>query len=237
MAMNIAQRRAKKAARRKTALAGKRKVESSGNTILAQVQRAAGGPILHCKMHESLFEDGIGTLIVVRGAPGETVLCGFLLDVFCLGIKDVEVRSVTMSEVDLFLDVHEEAAPMKSVEPAYARKLLHDLASWAEAIGFSPSRDYAVAVRVFGDSNPDACNAAFSFGHNGKPRYMPGPSETPSDVRRRVERLQQRLGRDGFELVLDEELLSAAKDMTETLLLEDAAKDIASPEASPPRPA
>jgi len=237
MAMSNAQRRSKKAARRKAVLVEKRKAEISGNTVLAQMLRAAGGPIVHCKMHEDLFESGMGMLIVVRGTPGDTVMCGFLLDVFCLGIKGTDVRPVTMGEAEFFLDAYGDAAPMKSVEPAYACKLLRDLASWAEAIGFSPARDYDVAMRIFGDNDPDTCDATFSFGHKGKPRYMPGPTDTPSDVRRRVERLQQRLGADGFEFVLDEESLLAAKEVTETLLLEGAARDLPSPEESSPRPA
>jgi len=45
----------------------------------------------------------------------------------------------------------------------------------------------------------DASDAVFRFGRDGKPFYIPGPSETASLIRRRIEQLQKYLGDDGFE--------------------------------------
>ncbi len=54
---------------------------------------------------------------------------------------------------------------------------------------------------LFADVARDACDAQFQFGCEGKPRYIPGPFESPTQVRRRLDRLHRRLGAGGFDFV------------------------------------
>ena len=202
MATNIALKRFKKAMRRKAVVAEKRRAEQLEGTLAAQIRRAAERPIRQCLLHETLFEDGLGTLILARGfAAGQVAFTAFLLDAFCLGIKDVTFRSVDAEEFDYYVENMGEAVPFKPVEPAYARKLLRDLAAWAGSIGFPPPKDFAVVEQLFGDVSADESEAVFHFGRDGKPCYMPGPSESPSLIRRRIEVLQKQFGAEGFDFV------------------------------------
>jgi hypothetical protein len=197
MATNIAAKRARKAQRRKQVLIEKRKVELLETGLAGQVRRAAETPVQDCLLTESLFEGGLGTLILARGlTPHYVTLGSFLIDVFCLGIKDVTVRSVGAEELAMYIETMGAAAPMLPVEPSYARKLLRDVAIWAESLGFAPHRDFAVAERMFGDVRAAACEVEFRFGRNGEPVYMPGPTEPPSLVRRRLEHMRRVLGDD-----------------------------------------
>ena len=68
MATNIAQKRARKAQRRKQVVAQERRAEVLEASLPARVLRAAHVPIQHCFLTESVFETGMGTLIVARGA-------------------------------------------------------------------------------------------------------------------------------------------------------------------------
>jgi hypothetical protein len=52
--------------------------------------------------------------------------------------------------------------------------------------------------RIFGEVDADASDAAFRFGHDGKPFYIPGPTDTRFLIRQRIERLRKHLGEDGF---------------------------------------
>jgi hypothetical protein len=52
---------------------------------------------------------------------------------------------------------------------------------------------------IFGDVNADANDTVFRFGHDGKPLYIPGPTETAGLVRRRIEQLRKHPGDAGFE--------------------------------------
>ena len=199
MATNIAVKRARKAQRRKQVVAQKRRAEVLEASLPARVLRAANAPIQHCFLTESVFDIGMGTLVLARGAtPHHISLSSFLIDVFCLGIKDVMFESVESEVFEMYMDATDVGSPMVSVDPSYARKLLRDLAAWSQSIGFAPHRDFAVVERMFGDVSADASDAIFRFGRDGKPVYIPGPIETAPLIRRRIEQLQKYLGDDGF---------------------------------------
>jgi len=199
MATNIALKRARKAQRRKQVVAQKRRDEALEASLPARVLRAAHAPVRHCFLTESVFDIGMGTLVLARGAtPHHISLSSFLIDAFCLGIKDVMFESVVSEVFEIYMDASEVGSPMVSVDPGYARKLLRDLAVWSQSIGFAPHRDFAAVERIFGDVSADASDAVFRFGRDGRPFYIPGPYDTASLIRRRIEQLQKYLGDDGF---------------------------------------
>jgi hypothetical protein len=202
MASNMAAKRAAKANRRRAIVAEKRKAEMLADPLAERVRRAARAPIRHCLLTDGLFELGIGTMILARGFTADSLSVAiFLVDVHCLGIKDVVFRPVAGEEFEMLVGGSEIGQLSAPVDFSYARKLLRDVAVWAESIGFPPHRDFAVVERLFGDVNTDACDVAFQFGQDGKPFYTPGPSESPSQVRRRMEQLRARFGEEGFDVM------------------------------------
>jgi hypothetical protein len=199
MATNMALKRARKAQRRKQVVAQKRRTEISEASLPARVLRAAHAPIQHCFLTESVFDIGMGTLILARGAtPHHVALSSFLIDTFCLGIKDVMFESVESEVFEMYINAADAGSPIVSVDPSYARKLLRDLAAWSQSIGFAPHRDFAAVERMFGDVSADASDAGFRFGRDGKPVYIPGPNDTAPLIQRRIEQLQKYLGDNGF---------------------------------------
>ena len=199
MATNIALKRARKAQRRKQVVAQKRRAEVLEASLPARVLRAAHAPIQHCFLTESVFDIGMGTLVLARGAtPHQLALSSFLIDVFCVGIKDVMFESVDYEVFEMYMEATDAGSPMISVDPSYARKLLRDLAAWSQSIGFAPHRDFAAVERMFGDVSADASDAVFQFGRAGKPVYIPGPNDAAPVIRLRIEQLRKYLGDDGF---------------------------------------
>ena len=161
--------------------------------------RAAHAPVQHCFLTESVFDIGMGTLVLARGATHHHIaLSSFLIDVFCLGIKDVMFESVESEVFEMYMNAMDAGSPMISVDPSYARKLLRELAVWSQSIGFTPHRDFVAVERIFGDVSTDASDAVFRFGRDGKPVYIPGPTDTAPLIRRRIEQLRKSLGDDGF---------------------------------------
>ncbi|MDX8443496.1 hypothetical protein [Mesorhizobium australafricanum] len=201
MAANMALKRARKAQRRKQVVSEKRRAESIDGSLTGRILLAARAPIRHCLITEQIFDTGMGSLVLVRGESSHHLSMGmFLLDVFCLGIKDAVFRPIDTELLDAYLEGSEASGmPLTDIDPGEARKLLRDLATWSQSIGFSPHRDFAhVAERLFGDVSAQASDAVFRFGQDGKPVYIPGPGETASCVARRVHQLRERLGDDGF---------------------------------------
>jgi hypothetical protein len=173
MASNMALKRAAKANRRKAMVAEKRKLELLNDTPTAKVLRAAQAPIQHCLVPETLFDNGMGTVILARGnTPHHLTVGVFLVDTWCLGVKDTFLRSVDAEDFEMMIAGLDQTTPMASVDPSYARKLLRDVAAWAASIGFAPHRDFAAIERLFGDVSADASHATFQFGREGKPLYV-----------------------------------------------------------------
>lgn len=192
MAVNMAQKRARKEQRRKQVVAEKRRLEALEQALPARVARAAKTPIQHCYLSERLFEDGIGTLVLARGVSSSYVAFGsFLIDVLCLGVKNVMFEPVDDDTFEFYMDRTNASTPLIAVDPCYARKLLRDLTAWSHMLGFAPHRDFAVVERLFGEVRAEASDAVFKFGREGKPLYIPGPTDTPALIRQRSEQLQK----------------------------------------------
>jgi hypothetical protein len=208
MSNKIAQRRGAKAARRKKVLAERRKLAltAPSSSLAARVRALAKAPLHGCLLQDGLFERGNGTLILARKTGlGSLAVAVFLLDAWCLGVKDTVFLELDISAYDDFVAASEQAAPSVSVEPAYARKLLRELVAYARGIGFEPQSDYAALEALFGDARAEDCEASFTFGCDGKPLYVPGPSDTRQQIRQRIESLRRRLGEDGFDFLIEVE--------------------------------
>jgi hypothetical protein len=191
MAINMAAKRAKKAQRRKQIVAQKRQLGAFDSSLGIRASRAATMPIQHCLLTKSIFDYGMGTLILARGlTPSHVTVSMFLLDTYCLGIKDVLLLAMNGEEYAFYAQKAEEAGPLGPVDPRYARKLLRDLVAWSQSLGFSPHRDFAAVEQIFGDVNADASDATFVFGRDAKPMYISGPSDSPLRIRHIVEKLK-----------------------------------------------
>ena len=65
---------------------------------------------------------------LVREGEG-TRLSTFLIDVFCLGVKDVTFKWIGAEEFSFFVEKMGAASPLVPVDPSYGRRLLRDAAT------------------------------------------------------------------------------------------------------------
>jgi hypothetical protein len=153
----------------------------------------------------NLFDLGCGYLIVSRfKADGRVEVGFFLLDVFCLGVKDAGFYpfSSTADYQENLVDRFFPDGNQVPMTPEAARKLAEDAISYARSLGFSPCPDYKKANRVFGGITTATCTEQFVFGQNDKPLYIQGPSESPARVERILRALEARCGQDGFHYIV-----------------------------------
>jgi len=191
---------ARKAAKRKKAMAGRRR-ETFGKRDL--VTFAAGMPIHECLIPRVLFDQGIGNVVISRRMPnGDIAAAFFLVDIFCLGVKDcfftVIPQGTFGQKIDQF--VQEEGA--EHAEPSCTVKLIEDAVAYAEGLGFHPHKDYLTAKGIFGSIDPTTCPKEFEFGKDGKPLYISGPNETQADSERIIATLMRKLGPGGFDYLM-----------------------------------
>lgn len=195
---NAAQRQRKlaaKAARRKAVVAGKKKFEVSSASLIGRIRVASKGPFVRCLMSSTLFDIGIGHIVVARLLPSGLLGCAFfLVDVFCLGIKDVFYVEMGGNELRSRLAEQFDVQRLIEIEPARARKLIRDATVYAAGLGLSAAKDTSAIEAIFGDIDAGACSDTFIFGKDGKPFFINGPNDTPARIRAITQALEKSRG-------------------------------------------
>ncbi len=200
---------AKQRARRKAKAAVQRRLQqgrSSGISAFASLEfeLAARAPVYGCYVAEEIFDQGIGQVVVSHLAGGGQVAAGiFLVDAYCLGVKDAFAFFRPRGDFeDLLLRHIEQAMTLREVEPAYAKKLIVDAIAYARDLGFGPHPDYKLASKVLQDIDETACTTEFTFGKDGKPFFVSGPNDTEARSKQIIDTLRRRCGPDGYHFMM-----------------------------------
>jgi hypothetical protein len=193
---------AAKAAKRKAVVAEK-KTQERRDISISRPRHIdfATSPIHKCLINRSAFASGTVTIIVARTLPlGRFGVASFLVDLLCRGVKDAFFRVMPARDFDNAFSGLNARDPLEPIEPSAARKLVHGAVEYAASIGLPPTPAYADIEPIFGDT--PLADERFTYGKNGKPLYLPGPSDTPRVVKRVLKTLSDKLGADGFDYVV-----------------------------------
>ncbi len=184
-------------------LARKRKGQNGKRPLPTRSQLHSPASVAHRPIHDSLvaknlFETGIGMAALARALPnGDVALAAFLVDVYCLGVKDAFYRVVSPDQFAEFV----QRFDFDHIHPSCLRKLVEGVVAYARDHGFPPHPDYTGAAALFGTTEATACPVRYTYGKEGKPLYVSGPDDTPAQSQRIMEALTRRLDPKGFHFV------------------------------------
>ncbi len=187
----------RKAKEKSKAIAERKRAVALVNKTLDAISTA---PILHCYRSESIFEEGMGEVLICRSLPHNQVAFGmFLLDLYCMGVKNAmfEIATLVRYEQNL-LNKLRARNPLAAIDPASARKLVEGAVDYALSLGIPPHPDYEDAQRVLGDIDASVSNELFVYGKDGKPFYIAGPRDSFEKSKQIVQMLHARLGEGGY---------------------------------------
>ncbi len=192
---------AAKSAKRKVVAAEKLSVERRELTISKPHHiDMAKSPIRGCFLTADAFAHGMATLVVARNLSlGRVGVAVFLLDLWCLGVKDAFFRLVAAADFEDMLAHLNSKTGYETIEPPTARRLVRAAVEYAESIGLPPHPQYAEIEPIFGDV--PLGDETFTFGKNGKPLYVPGPNASPRHVGRIATMLASKVGEGGFNIM------------------------------------
>lgn len=184
-------------------------IKKTSTPNLQAIQKAsnyAKFPIYECLIPKTLFKAGIGTIVVTRQEPAGTIaISSFVVDVFCLGVKDALFKVISVSEYEDIMrprlaDLHGNE-PFDKIEPACARKLVEGAVSYAKELGFSPHEDYHNAKGIFGDIENSECQEEYNYGKEGKPFYIRGPHESMNRAKQIIDQLHNKCGEENYDYI------------------------------------
>lgn len=222
-------KRQKKLERRKAKAKAQKKSLAAHDprNLAVRIERSAAAPILHCCTTSVLWDKGLSNVLVSRLLrTGNVAFVSFLVDVYCLGVKDVlfDVTSRRRYDGQIFGKLFETHRPV-NLEPADARKLIEGAVEYARQLGLLPHRDYQRAARIFGDIDSTSSSQEFIYGKDGKPYFISGPHDRPARCRHIVQLLTARCGPDGFHFIIPQSSATSIFDDDMLLLPDDDADD------------
>lgn len=145
----------------------------------------------------SAFPGGFAQVLVARkGRHQDVVVCGYLVDVWCLGVKDT-LGPMTMKLDELkafgprYFSKFDAAGP---VPLEVAQGIVFGGVAYARRLGFAPHPDFSKTEAHLGI--PDA-PSAIVFGRNGRPDYISGPNDDPVRV---LATLRRAVGNGNFDM-------------------------------------
>lgn len=143
---------------------------------------------------------GLAKILIARQErASRATVCGFLVDVYCLGVKDATgplsmgSSSVTAFSRGFFSAFDE---PAVSVPLDLAQQVVHGAVAYARALGFEPSPDFAATVAYLGTPSTPS---PIGFGREGKPFYISGPYDNPRAV---VDTLEGSAGGGNYDYIV-----------------------------------
>jgi hypothetical protein len=158
--------------------------------------------------HDPAPDESIGGLVTAlvarrrRHRRGATV-CVYLLDVYCLGVKNATgpdtIDEPALSRLTNHAFSGYETPPIP-VPIELVRELVLGAADYARNLGFAPHSDFEQARPHLGAW---AGPSAISFGRDGKPTYISGPYDDTDHI---IHTLQRAVGGNGFNYTIGVDL-------------------------------
>ena len=145
--------------------------------------------------------EGVACVVVARRhRPQRVSVCGYLIDVYCLGVKNALGPQI-INERDLpaflrrFFTPFDEVSVPLAAPLELARHLVWGAVDYARRLGFEPAPDFARAAGHLGSWQQ---TSAIRFGRHGVPFYVSGPFDNPARV---VRTLTSSVGEGNFHFV------------------------------------
>jgi hypothetical protein len=192
---------AKQKAKRQAKRAALQRRSSKDPTV--RLQNAEKWPVVRALAGAELWDDGIGYLVLARQeSEGWLVFASFLVDVYCLGVKNAFWTAGSSQELAELLRRMDATQTMQPIDPACLVKIVTGAVTFAHSFGFSPHRDYRHAALLFEGIDPSECPDQFTYGRDGKPFYIQGPNESSAQA----ESIMRRAVEAGGHYVIGESL-------------------------------
>jgi len=143
-------------------------------------------PFHECYVNEDWQESGMANIYISKKMPGGNFIIGlFLVDIYCLGLKNTfyQFNLSSVESKDLlkkFIEHYDSKLPPCDI--ALAHNIIYGGIDYAEEIGFKPHKDFGLTEFLL---NPDLIDDGIDeieFGKDDKPFFINGPDDNVARV-------------------------------------------------------
>lgn len=145
-------------------------------------------------------ESGMAHVIVTRVRPsGNLVMASFLVDPFCLGVKDAGYHeNMTPSDFEEYLNNYRKGMGLEEISYNETHNIIYGAMAFAEEGGIKPAKEFDPAGYILEEDTEDIPLIEYDFGKNGKHFLVVNPDRKEMPY---YHILKKNLG-DDFEFVL-----------------------------------
>ncbi len=149
-----------------------------------KLRQARRFPIHECLINPSWQEQGLATILVSRRQPDDHLAFGvFLVDIFCLGLKNT-FANVDFSESRYAREVVGSVYEQQASEPCdseLAQQIIYGAIAYARQFGFKPNKDFRLSQHLL-DAPETISPSDIEFGKDGKPLFISGPDDNVQKI-------------------------------------------------------
>jgi hypothetical protein len=147
------------------------------------------------------LDTGLAQIFVTRIERNQYLLCGYLVDYLCLGVKDIygpcklhrAKYEAIFEAAYLSFDENYQEITLKQ-----AQAIIFGAVDYAAKLGFAPYPDFESAKAHLGQPLDEL--PAIEFGREGKPFYRNGPYDRPDEI---LAKLRETVGEGNFDYLLE----------------------------------
>jgi hypothetical protein len=169
-------------------------------------QKARNLPIHECWINSDWKSHGEAKIIVSRiHANGHYTFGVYLVDLYCLGIKDA-FYNFNVDE-DLYAELLERVGGENSTQVSYdlVHNIIYAAKEYADELGFKPHNDFtSVAQFILEEDTEDIELIDIECGFNGKPLYVDAGHESPEKAKQIINQLTKVVGAGNFKVKIED---------------------------------
>lgn len=182
-------------------------------------------PIFECMINSDWKASGIAEIIIAHSHVNGNITLGlYLVDTYCLGLKDsffrfnISIEEYNDLKAEFFSDMEAEKC-----DYMLAHNIIFGAIEFAEEFGFHPCKDFLkTTVNVLEKDDDHIELIDIEFGLNGKPCIFIGPNDNYANA---IARLEKTAGLGNFEIIYvdanGEPLYDGDDDFNENVLEKD----------------
>jgi len=167
-------------------------------------KKARSLPIHECLVNQQWQDQDFANLIVARShTNGNITACMYLVDLYCLGIKDTHYLFNTTK-----LNYQEkfggnDKLNFKPISYTMAHNIVYAGLEFAQKYGFKPHKEFTSTTRfMLEEDTEDVELIDIECGKNGKPLYVSGPYDDDTKTRKIIAQLEKTAGAGNYDYIL-----------------------------------
>jgi tetratricopeptide (TPR) repeat protein len=157
-------------------------------------------PIVECLISDEWEDSGICNVIIARKHKSGNLTVGvYLVDLYCLGVKDAHYEFNIDPEDYDYVKLHN--GDLEECEYVLAHNVIYGALEFADEYGFKPHKDFAVAQYILEEDNEDVPLMEIEFGLEGMPCFLMGPYDDAAKIKSITATLNRTAGPGNFTIM------------------------------------